>query len=445
MRASTHIRHIAETTTGPAVTVSAVAMLRPSKVSRTESSPATPGTLRSALATSAFRRVFAGSFVSNIGTWMQNITLIALAYKLTRDAWFTGLITFAQLGPMLFLSPIGGSIADRVNRRHLLLGVAACQSALSLTLAVVALSPQPNRVLLVSIVFCIGIVNAINGPTMNALLPTLVDRVDLQPAIALNSVSMNASRVVGPLLGGLFGALGGPSLVFGLNALTYVFVVWAILGVHADFTPKGRTGEGAVEQLKVGFRAVRADPLMGRVLITISVLSLFCLVFIYQMPSLAEGRLGLNEWQFNLLFASFALGAALGGLAMGSFLSAHDRARTIKYSLLLFAVMLAIFGTTTIVPVAFASVFVLGAAYFVIVTALSTTLQMRVDDAVRGRVMGLWMMAWAGLVPVGSLLAGPVIDSVGIAPVLLAGAAIAAILAVSVDLRDPELHAIGAE
>lgn len=404
-----------------------------------------PGTLRSALSSTAFRRLFAGMFASNIGTWMQNITLISLAYALTGDAWFTGLITFAQLGPMLFLSPVGGALADRIDRRVLMVTLASVQMTLSLVLALLALDDSPNRLALVLIVAGIGCAGAINGPTANALLPTLVLRDDMQPAIALNSFSMNASRVAGPLLGGLVGSLGGASAVFAVNGATYLFVIWALMSVDVDFAPSGRTGDGPVEQLRIGLRAVRADRIMTRVLLTISLLSLCSLVFIYQMPVLAEQSLGLTGWRFNLLFSAFALGAASGALSMGSFLSGRDRAWVTRAGLGVFAVALALFGTTSIVPVAFGAAFVLGAAYFIIVTALTTTLQMRVDDAVRGRVMGLWMMSWAGLVPLGGLIAGPIIDAVGITAVLVFGAVVAALLAVFVDLRDPELAALGAE
>jgi MFS family permease len=393
----------------------------------------------------AFRRLFAGTFASNIGTWMQNITLIALAYDLTGDAWFTGVITFAQLGPTLLISPFGGALADRINRRTLIVSLSCIQLVMSMVLAVVALSDTPNRLVLVLVVASIGCANAVNGPTMNALLPTLVPREDMQPAIAINSVSMNSSRVIGPLLGGALGSLAGSSVVFAVNGLTYLFVIWAVMTVKVDFSPKGRSGVGPVEQMRVGLRAARADVLITRVLITISVLSLCSLIFIYQMPLLAEEHLGLSGWKFNLLFASFALGAAAGALSMGSFLSGHDRARTTRGGLFVFAVSLAVFGTTSIVPLAFVTALVLGAAYFVIVTALSTTLQMRVADEVRGRVMGLWMMAWAGLVPLGGLIAGPIIDAVGISAVLLFGAVVAAILGFAIDLRDPELHALGAE
>ena len=137
--------------------------------------------MRSAFSSQAFRRIFAGALASNIGTWMQNITLISLAYALTGDAWFTGLITFAQLGPMLFLSPFGGALADRFDRRVMMVSLAAIQLTLSMVLAVVALDDRPNRVALVLIVAGIGCAGAINGPTANALLPTLVPRETCSP------------------------------------------------------------------------------------------------------------------------------------------------------------------------------------------------------------------------------------------------------------------------
>ena len=436
-----------------------MSIVRGSKYSGGETSVPTPGTLRSAMGSRNFRRMFAGTFTSNIGTWMQNVALISLAYDLTRDAAFTGIITFAQLGPMLFLSPFGGALADRVSRRALIIGLSLIQLTMSIVLAVVATSDDPNKVVMVLVVASIGCANAVNGPTMNALLPTLVPREDMQPAIAINSVSMNASRVIGPLLGGLImdtvdrhvgdlplvGAVPGTSAVFFLNGLTYLFVIWAITGVHVDFSPKGRSGLGPIQQLREGLTAARRDVLITRVLICISVLSLCSLIFIYQMPILAEEHLDLTGAGFNLLFASFALGAAGGALSMGSWLSAHDRATTTRGALFVFAVSLVIFGSTTNRPIAFVSGFVLGAAYFVIVTALSTTLQMRVADEVRGRVKGLRMMAWAGFVPLGGLIAGPIIDATSITAVLMFGAVVAAILGLTIDLRDPELHALGAE
>jgi MFS family permease len=367
---------------------------------------------------------------------MQNITLGVLAYQLTGEAWFIGVITFAQLGPMLLISPIGGALADRVDRRRLMIAIAFGQTVLSMVLAVVALADEPNRVALVLIVFCIGLGNAVNGPTFSAMLPTLAGRKDLQGAVALNSAAMNTSRVVGPILGGLTAELGGPSLVFAINGLTYLFVIWAVATVHADFSPKGHTGTTPWQQLREGFAAARSDGVVTRILITISVFSLCSLVFIYQMPLIAEERLGIEGIAYTLLFASFALGAALGAISMGTVFSELPRSRMSTGSIYVFAAALAVFGLTTSPWLAFPAVFVTGGAYFILVTALSTTLQLRVADDVRGRVMGLWMMGWAGLVPVGGLIAGPIIDAIGEVPVLLFGAAVAVALGILIDLDE---------
>ncbi len=396
----------------------------------------TPGTLSSAYSQPAFRRIWYGNLASNIGTWMQNITLGVLAYQLTGEAWFIGVITFAQLGPMLLLSPIGGALADRVDRRRLMIAIAISQTVLSMVLAVVALSDQPNRIALVLIVFGIGVGASINGPTFSAMLPELVGRDDLQGAVALNSAAMNTSRVVGPILGGFTAAIGGPALVFAANGLTYLFVVWAVATVHADFSPKGHSGTSPWRQIQEGVAAARADGVVTRILITISTFSLCSLVFIYQMPLIAEERLGIDGIAYTLLFASFALGAALGAISMGTVFSELPRSRMSTGSIWVFAAALAVFGLSTSTWVAFPAVFVTGGAYFILVTALSTTLQLRVDDSVRGRVMGLWMMGWAGLVPVGGLIAGPVIDSIGEVPVLLFGALVAAALGLLIDLDE---------
>jgi predicted MFS family arabinose efflux permease len=226
--------------------------------------------------------------------------------------------------------------------------------------------------------------------------------------------------------------------VFFVNGLTYLFVVFAVLTVKVDFSPKGQKGSGPIEQMRQGLQAVRADRVITRVIVSMAVLSMCSLIFIYQMPLVAQEHFELAGWKFNLLFATFALGAALGALSMGSFLSGHNRAKVTRVALAVFALALAVFGIDTVLPLGFVSAFALGASYFVIVTALSTTLQMRAPDEVRGRIMGLWMMAWAGLVPLGALVAGPIIDAVGIAAVLLFGAVVAVGLAVLIDLSEPE-------
>ncbi len=391
-----------------------------------------------ALSHKPFRRVFIGSLSSNIGVWMQNVTLIALAYQLTGDAMFIGIITFAQLGPMLFISPFGGAIADRVNRRVLMVSIAAMQSVLSLVLAVVATAPEPNKTALVLIVGAIGIGAAINAPAANAILPELVGPRDLQGAVALSSAAMNASRVIGPIFAGIADTYGGAELAFRINAATYAIVILALLTVDADFSPKGKHGEPPLQHLIGGFTEAHKDRVIGRVLTTIAIFSLFSLVFIYQMPKIAAEQFHLEGTGYTLLFATFGLGALTGALAMGSILSGFNRAKIVKWALGAFSITLAIYALATEAIIGFPAIYLTGVSYFVIVTALMTILQLRVPDAVRGRVMGLWMMAWAGLVPVGGLIGGALIDQIGMTPVLLGGAFVAAMLAVTVNLSEPQ-------
>jgi MFS family permease len=198
-----------------------------------------PGSARAALRHALFRRVFAGSFLSNIGTWMQNVVLGALAYDLTESSTFVGIVLFAQLGPMLLLSVVGGALADTLDRRRLLITVALSQMALAFVLAAVTSPADPNKVVMVAVVFAIGVGQAFFNPTYSAMLPQLVGRRDLPGAISLHSAQMNGSRVVGPAIGGvLFATLGAPA-VFAVNGVSYLFVVATLLTVRLPAAPPG--------------------------------------------------------------------------------------------------------------------------------------------------------------------------------------------------------------
>ncbi len=389
-----------------------------------------PGTPRAAFSHRAFRWVFLGAFASNIGTWMQNISLIAFADTLTGSGAFVGLITFAQLGPILFLSPFGGVIADTINRKTLMIGAAAVQGTLSLALAVVAHDPDPSKSLIVWCVLGIGIAGAINAPAAQATMPDLVGRQDLSGAVALNSMAMNASRVIGPLIA-VLPFLSTPSTVFTVNAATYLFVIAAVALVDFDGRPHhGDRHEGPMERIAGGLHEARTNVVVGRALLIVALFSLFSLSFIYQMKGFSRIDLGLDSNDFAILFSCFGIGAVLGALSVGTRLSDRSPRQTVTVGLVGFAASLTVFALLTDPLAAYPVVGLCGFFYFVVITSLSTTIQVNVEDSHRGRIMGLWMMAWAGLVPVGNLIAGPVIDEVGHPPVMLFGAGVALVLAV---------------
>src|ERR1700736_5913818 len=282
------------------------------------------GTARAALRHRDFRIVWSGTFASNIGTWMQNVLLGAYGYTLTHSATYVGLLFFAQLGPLLFLSNVGGALADVLDRRRLLLWTQWQQLVFSIVLAFLATASHPSQVAIFACVLVIGIGNALGAPALSAILPTLVPRPDLPGAVALQSVQMKLSRVIGPAIGAAIYAATGAAPVFFINAATYLFAISALLVVRYPRRAAARPEGGMVDRIVEGFRIAHADRLVRRILVVLVVLSFFSLAFIGLMPAIAASNFGIapRSVEYGLLYALFGLGAALGAVSVGS-LFAH--------------------------------------------------------------------------------------------------------------------------
>jgi MFS family permease len=403
-------------------------------------SPYTPGSARAALAHRDFRVVWTGSLASNIGTWMQNVALGAFAYKLTKSPQFVALLYFAQLGPLLVLSTVGGLLADALDRRRLLVVAQAEQMVFSFVLAWIVHGANPSKALVVGCVTLIGIGNALNAPAFAAVLPSLVGRRDLTGAVSLQSVQMNVSRVVGPAIGGMLLPVIHAWGVFAVNGATYLFAIATLLAVRPP--PVMGAEPGAVQgwrRLVAGFAIARRDRLVGRCLLTIASVSLLCLPFIGLMPVLAGENMGLdpNSAPYGWLYACFGLGAATGAVSVGTVLVKQSRPRLVRLGLASFSAMLLVFALVRSVVPGYPVAFLVGLTYFTTVTSLSTHLQEHLSDVVRGRVMALWIMGFGGTVPLGTFAGGFIADRVGITAVVAGGAVFALLLALSpvTDLR----------
>ena len=394
--------------------------------------PAASGTIRAALSHRTFRIVFLGAFASNIGTWMQNVVLGAYAFELTHSSTYVGIVVFAQLGPTLLLPMLGGLIADRVDRRKFLILLSLEQMVFSLGVALVVLPAHPSKVLLVVMVVMVGAGSAMFGPTYSAILPGLVGRSDLPGAIALNSAQMNASRVIGPIIGGFLFAAVGPAWVFVGNAATYLFVIAALMVVRLPALATAPVHSSTWRQLTAGIAVARRDRAVGRSLVTVFLFSLFSLAFIGLMPVVAAHNLGINFKHSNaygILYACFGLGALAGAVSVGTVFAGVSKPRLVRVCLVAYAVSLASFALLRSPSPAYVMVAITGAFYFAFLTALNTSMQSRLDESVRGRVMALWMMGFAGTVGIGNLIYGPIVSLIGITPVLLIGASVALLLA----------------
>lgn len=394
------------------------------------------GTAQAALAHREFRIVWGGTFASNIGTWMQNVLLGAYGYQLTHSATYVGLLFFAQLGPLLVLSNVGGVLADVLDRRRLLLCTQVQQLIFSIVLAVVVTADHPSRIVLFLCVLVIGIGNAMGAPALSAILPTLVPKPDLPGAVSLQSVQMNLSRVIGPAIGAAIYTSVGVAPVFFINAGTYLFAIAALLSVDYPRHPAKRGAGSVLDRLGEGFRIARADPLIRRVLVILFSMSFFSLAFIGLMPAIAAKSFGIapRSVEYGVLYAVFGLGAALGAVSVGTWFASVAKDRLVRPAFLAFAVLLAAFALVRAPWAAFTVAPLLGYAYFVVITSLSTVLQSHIDDAVRGRVVALWIMGFGGTVPVGVLVGGVVAHETSITFVLLVGAVAAVVLAAYADL-----------
>ncbi|AKL74181.1 arabinose efflux permease family protein [Actinobacteria bacterium IMCC26256] len=397
-----------------------------------------PGTAGSALRHRDFRIVWAGTFTSNIGTWMQNVLLGAWGWELTHSATYVGILYFAQLGPLLLLSVFGGVLADVLDRRRLLVITQLEQLVGSLVLAVLAMSENPPLSGIALCVLAIGIGNAFAAPSMGAIMPTLVPREDIPGSVSLQSVQMNLSRVIGPAIGAPLYAVFGAAPVFAINAATYLFAIVSLMVAKFPRLSPHPPTERGLARLSSGFRIAWNDPLVKRILITLTIFSFFSLTFVGLMPAIAAQNFGIRpkSTAYGALYAVFGFGAAMGAISVGTILHGRSKERIVRFGLIAFALLLAIFACIRTPFWAFPAVCILGFAYFAVITALSTVLQSHLDNAVRGRVMALWIMAFGGTVPIGVLFGGWIENLIGITAVMLYGAVVALCLAYYSDLAN---------
>jgi MFS family permease len=394
-----------------------------------------PGTARAALAHRDFRLVWLGAFASNLGTWIQNVSLPAYIDARTGSGAMVGLLVFAQLGPVLLLAIPAGILADKLPRRGWLVTLQLVQIVFSLVLAAMVAADSPVWALMVANAG-VGSAFALTAPVLQASMPMLVGRDDLAGAVSLNSTMMNGSRVIGPVIAGVLATWGvSAAQLLVVNAATYLFMVAALLAVHIP-TVVGDHPERGWRQVLTGVRIARERPIIGRLLVSMALFSLFCLPYVGLFPTVTRLNFGIDPTSntYQWLYATWGLGACLGALSIGTVFARVDKRRLVPVGFLGFAVSLTAFALIRSPGLAFVAGFVLGAFYFGTATSMVTVVQATVNDNERARVMALWFMAFGGTVPIGNLLFGPVIDAIGARWVLLGGAVFALVLAWWTDL-----------
>ncbi len=360
---------------------------------------------------------------------MQNVVLPAYIYHRTGRASLVALLVFAQLGPLLVLSIPAGVFADRYDRRAWLISMQSTQLLFSGLLAVLALG-TPSVWMLFCAALGVGVGNALNAPAWAAVLPSLVRQEDLAGAISLNSTVINGSRVIGPIIVAVLSQWGvSTAEFFFINAATYLFIIAALLSVHipavvADPTQGWR-------RFTRGIEIVRQRIVLRRLLLTLTSFSLLSLPYVGLFPAIARLNFGIDESSilYKWLYATWGLGACLGGLAIGTVCTRFDKRALIRFGFVGIATSMFAFALARSPLPAFIFGFILGFSYFFTTTSMMTVMQSRLRPEIRGRIMALWFMAFGGTVPLGNLLFGPLIDAHGSQWLLIVGALWAGFLA----------------
>lgn len=381
-----------------------------------------PGTARDALAVPAFRRLFFASFVSNTGRWMQMVAVGVLGWELTESNAFLGQLIFAQMFPLAILSLLGGSLADSVDRRLLLLTTQIWQMCWTMVLAWQLMDGEISKNLLLLLIFIIGLGQGLFAPVFMSALPAIAEPRNLRAAISLNSVQMNGSRIIGPAIGGVLTSRFGFAEVFAINGLSYLFVIVALLTIRIP--APASTARSFVDRIFGGFRVAFRSPQVGRPIMLMATFALLCLPFVGQLPAIAEQQLGIDAKSpdYGWFYASFGVGALIGALLVATAFIAVDRGRLIRLSLLGFSASLTGLAFVGSLAMANVAIFFVGLFYFALPTTLATSWQEHVDESVRGRVAALWVLSFGGMVPIANLVAGQVIELTSLRAVILFGA-----------------------
>ncbi len=386
------------------------------------------GSARAAFQSRDFRRIWFGSFASNIGTWIQNVVLPVYIYGRTGRASFVAVVIFAQLGPILLLSIPGGVIADRVDRKKFLISMQILQLLCSLLLAFFAANNAAIW-LIFAAQLGVGIGNALQIPGWSSMLTTLVEPKDLPGAISLNSTVINGARVIGPIIVAVLAQWNVTTAqFFSINAVTYLFVIFALISVKIpEFT---RDTTAGWRRFTFAFKIARERIVVSRLVLTLASFSLLSLPYVGLFPAVAQLNFGIESQSstYNWLYATWGLGACLGGLSVSTVFVDVDNRRLIRIGFASFSVSMMAFALAPNVSLAFFSVFFLGAAYFFTTTSMQTVLVSGLSPEIRARVMALWFMAFGGTIPIGNLVFGPLIDRYGSQWLLIMGSLWAAVL-----------------
>jgi len=359
----------------------------------------------------AFRNIWTAAFTSAVGTWMQRFAQQWLIFDLTKSvptdaAFYLGVDAFAGNVPLLLFTLLGGVVADRYDRRYLLMGSQILQMCCALTLTALVWTDTVTIPSILVLSFTAGTAQAFGGPSFQSLIPSLVPRKTLPNAIALNSIQFNLAQSVGPLIGGLVLATLGLVGCFGLNGLSFLVVVAALAYVSIP-APNQANRKPVLEELKGGLLYVgRGGALLSLTVLAVATTSLGLPIRAF-LPVFADDPNTLSQ-----MMAALGTGAVVGALIVAWLGTFNKMGLTLLSVIIAFGGLIAAFALTPVGVISYIILFFIGVALLIVFSLTASLVQLTVPDELRGRVMSIYLTAFRGGMPLGSLVTGYIVASI---------------------------------
>jgi len=367
-----------------------------------------------------FRRYIGGQAISLVGTWMQTIAQSWLVLQLTGSATAIGIVLALQTVPMLLLGPYGGVIADRTDKRRLMIGLQSLMGVQALVLGLLVVTGTVELWHVYVLAVLLGLNQCFENPARQSFMLEMVGPDDLRNAVSLQSVLASCSRMIGPAVAGIVIAAGGIGLCFLLNAASFVAVVTSLLTLDVSKLVPSPPTARARGQLREGLAYVRRTSDLAVPLLMMALVG--CLAFAFQvvLPVLADQTFDAGAEAYGLLTAAMGAGSVVGGLVVATW--GHTGTKPLVLTALAFGVAMAVAAASPTMPILVATMVVVGALSVTFTSTTNSTLQLTAAPTMRGRVMALWSVAFLGSTAIGGPIAGWVCEQGGGRAGLLLGA-----------------------
>jgi MFS family permease len=383
----------------------------------------------------AFRRYWVGAFLSFVGSWIQNVAQSWLVYELTRSEFLLGVVGFASGVPMLFLAPIGGALADRWNRRNILLITQSLFALSAFVLAALTYAGAIRYEYIVALALLNGLVLTVDLPTRQSLVAHLVPRADLANGIALNAAAFHTARILGPAIGGLLLEWVGAAPCFLVNALSFSAILLALLSLRIQPSTDGRAPTGILQSLREGVAFVRARRGLMLLWLNVLILSTFGLSYLVLLPVFAAEVLQVGKTGLGQLYTVAGIGS-LAGLLLTARLSGEvPRGWLVILAANGFAWSVIGFALTTHPLLAKGLLMLAGMFGVMQLVSTNTALQTAAPDYLRGRVVSLHTWAINAPAPFASLLIGKLAQLWGAPTAVAVSTSVCALFAVALALQ----------